>query len=935
MVTANRHSRRFSGHFAAALFSLATLGGCDRIGRSTDFAHLEQARSFAAKGNHQAAIIEAKNALQLNPQNVDARLLLGNLYLAAGHGQEAEIALKQALVAGGDEQAIVLPLARALLLQRDFNRVLAEVKPASGAVAAIDAQLFSIRGEAQLERGRGADAAGSFQRALALVPDLPEAIVGQARLALYSRNYDKAVALSQQVLDKSPTDVRAMLLRGEMAQSIGKSDDAQAIYERVIGLYPNNLTAHVNMASLTLLAGNFAAASKHVEAVRNVPGAAVMALYLQALIEFKRQNYAGAREPIQKVISLAPENLPALLLGGATEYALGSNELAEKHLRLVVGLAPNAIAARKLLVATLLRTGQLPQAIELLQPALKRWPDDPALLILAGQVQMRANQFAAASDYFARAVALDPKDAEAKTRLGVSRLAMGDTDRALADLASAIELDPLDHKADAVVIVAHLNRKEYDQAMKAIDALERKQPANPISFNFRGGVLLARKDLAGARSAFERALSLDPTYVPAAVNLARIDLVDKKPEAARKRFTAILDKAPANVEALLALADLARATSAPAADVQRALERAAAADPNATKPHLLIAQHFLRTDPNKAIEAARKALALSPNDADVLDILGLAQLALGDVSGAQSSYYKLVALRPKSPVAHFRLASVMARNGNQAAAAQALHTALKLKPDYLESQAALASVELNAGNAAQALRLSRQLQSSIPDSPVGYLLEGDALMVEKAYLKAAGRYEKALSLARNGGIAVKLHSAYSAAGKQAIADGRLQDWLKLAPDDLGARYYLATSAQKNRQYGLAIDQYETILTKRPDDPVVLNDLASAYDQVKDARALPTAERAYKLKPDEAPIGDTLGWMLVQQGNMQRGLEILREAANKAPNGVEIRMHLVHALVKSGDKAKAAEELERIVNLRGNFPQRAEAERLFAQLQSER
>ena len=94
--------------------------------------------------------------------------------------------------------------------------------------------------------------------------------------------------------------------------------------------------------------------------------------------------------------------------------------------------------------------------------------------------------------------------------------------------------------------------------------------------------------------------------------------------------------------------------------------------------------------------------------------------------------------------------------------------------------------------------------------------------------------------------------------------------------------------------------------KQPDNVLVLNNLAWAYQQVKDPRALETAERAYKLKPDNAAVADTLGWMLVEQGNTTRGLELLQKAVAAAPKALEIRYHLAQAWVKSGDKVKGAQ-----------------------------
>jgi len=115
--------------------------------------------------------------------------------------------------------------------------------------------------------------------------------------------------------------------------------------------------------------------------------------------------------------------------------------------------------------------------------------------------------------------------------------------------------------------------------------------------------------------------------------------------------------------------------------------------------------------------------------------------------------------------------------------------------------------------------------------------------------------------------------------------------------------------------------------------LVLNNLAWAYQQVKDKRALDTAERAYKLKPDNAAVADTLGWMLVEQGNTTRGLELLQKAVVAAPQAHEIRYHLAQAWLKAGDKAKARSELERLLASDAKFPQQAEAIKLLKQLKN--
>ena len=68
-----------------------------------------------------AAVIELKNALQRDPDNAEARLLLGEVYVLVGDGAAAEKELGVAERLGIEKAKFVVALGRALLLQGRFE----------------------------------------------------------------------------------------------------------------------------------------------------------------------------------------------------------------------------------------------------------------------------------------------------------------------------------------------------------------------------------------------------------------------------------------------------------------------------------------------------------------------------------------------------------------------------------------------------------------------------------------------------------------------------------------------------------------------------------------------------------------------------------------------------------------------------------------------
>jgi putative PEP-CTERM system TPR-repeat lipoprotein len=495
----------------------------------------------------------------------------------------------------------------------------------------------------------------------------------------------------------------------------------------------------------------------------------------------------------------------------------------------------------------------------------------------------------------------------------------------------ARQLDAQVLRDDIRVVERFVANKEFDKALQKLESMQKKQPDNASVRVLKGAVYAARNDAVNARKAYEEALALSPTMAVAAFGLARLDILERKPEQARKRFEAILAVDRSNARAMIGLAQIAAAGNNEAEYVSW-LEKAAAAAPTNPEPPVLLASFYLtKGDSAKAIAIARNARSTAPNNARLLDVLGSAQLAAGDPDAAVTTFSALVRVVPKDATAHAKLANALAAKDNASAARSEIARALALDPRLAEAKVTLASLEMNAGKNDEAMRIARELQKENPKSAVGLALEGDVLMNQKQFMAAQNVYERAFALGKSRQLVVKQSRALRAAGKNAEAQAKLAQWLQEQPNDTIVRSYLATSYIQSGQNKPAIEQLQLVVQKDPRNAQALNDLAWLYHVENDQRALATAEEAYRLKPADAQVMDTLGWILLNRGTTDRGLELLQKAVEIAPTSPTIHYHWAVALMKSGDKVRARRQLERLLEKNPTFAERKEAETLLKQL----
>ena len=233
---------------------------------------IRSAREYQAKGDHSAAIIQLKNAIQKQPENGEARLLLGQSTLAVGDPATAEKEFRRAAEYGQPPSVVVPWIAQAMLGTGETDKVVAEFGRQKLDEPKAEAALRVAVGQAQLRMRRLDDAGASFAAALASDPSNIDAQLGQARLAAVSGKIDEAVVAVDEIVAKHPQSSEALLLQGSLRLARGDRSGARTSLEQAVVLDPAMAQARIELISLLIADGQFDAASAQVAEARKVAG---------------------------------------------------------------------------------------------------------------------------------------------------------------------------------------------------------------------------------------------------------------------------------------------------------------------------------------------------------------------------------------------------------------------------------------------------------------------------------------------------------------------------------------------------------------------------------------------------------------------------------------------------------------------------------------
>lgn len=923
-----RHTQLARSCLALACLVVA-LSGC---GRKSEAEWIASSQALLAKPDVPAAFIELKSALDDNPESAPLRALLGMTLLRSGDAAAAEIELRKALDRAAPEDQVVPELARALLAKGEPQKVIGQFSATTlqREESAVDLKMSLANANATL--GDLDQAREMANAALKLRPSHAPAMVFLARLDAAAGDTDAALQRLDVVLSREAGHEPAGLLKGEILLRVRKEPEAAlAVLRAVLQAHPGSTPARAAAAAILLQQNKGAEARAELKQLQKTAPRHLETLFLQAQVAFDDKDFKASRDIADQLLATMPNNLRLLMLAGASEYQLQRYSLADELLSRALKLAPKLLAARHLLAQSQLRAGQPDKAIEALQPVLGSPQPDANSLALLGEAYLELGDSKQSEAAFQKALKVDANDPGLRAALAQAQFARGDTGAALAQLEALSKTDP-GVRADLALVSARLQLNDRAGALRAVDALAKKQPDRAQAPLLRGRILQQQGDLAGAAAAFEQALTKEPGHFSALSSLADLDFKAGRHAQARKRFEDLVKASPRSQPARFALAQMDARLGAPPSTVAASYREAIRIDPLQPGPHLTLISHLQASgDAPGALAAAQDATAMLPNDLAVMDALGLAQLNAGEGQRAISTLKKLSTLQPSKAQHLVRLADAHLLGKDRSAATAALRQALEIEPDHLLAQRGLALLALRDNKPQDALAIARTVQKRLPKDAAGFALEGELQAAQKNWPAAASAYATAVQRGPKSELAMRLHHSLTAAAKPADAERFAADWRKSHPDDAGFSFYLGERASVAKNWAAAEAHFRDVLTTQPRNAAAMNNIAWLMVTRKQPGAVAMAQQAGALMPDRAPFLDTLAMALEADNQLDKAVETQKRAVRLDAKNPYLRLHLAQLLAKKGDKSGAREQLDGLSALGPGFAGQAEVAALLKSL----
>lgn len=630
---------------------------------------------YLEQQQHKEAFDALLRAADLEPGNLDASLKVAQFFLLNRKKNECRARIENVLAQEPDNREALTLLANLELVEGNFDEALAVLDRIGAEVANSD-QLQNVKGRIFAAQEKWLEAENAFLKAISLKSDLSNYRV---LLFLYQKNQEKekAKALLDRMVNEFPDDPLVLQLLANYYRSTGENENFVGVLKKIISLEATNPR-----------------------------------FYLQ-LAEFYRdqKNDKEAESVLKAAISNVEEkdDLEAAL---ATLYFDQNQfEKAQELVDLVDARKPGHGGIKLLKARFLLKEGKAQEGVSLIEELTKDFPEWGEPYFYLGLARYSAGEVDLAQAAVNTAIRKYSRNAKYHTLLAQIYQTQGAFEDAQKEALVALRLNPQNIRSALILSRALIDLKRYDQAISLLANMDGQVPGNA---EVLGNLALAH------------------------IGAGQID-------EGEKALDTLLKNHPGNTKAVLLLLEVKYKDDPRGGEVfvREQIEK----DSKNTKLYLILGETLVRQKQyDEALAIYRNVAEMAPEDP--ASYLAAAKILrqLDRLDETEQEYNRLLARQPDSLPAHMGMADVLQAKGEIAKSKEHYRKVLKIKDGFVPAANNLAWLIASdpEGDLGEALMLAMQAKQGSPDSPVIADTLGWVHLKREAYSLAQAQFELAL-----------------------------------------------------------------------------------------------------------------------------------------------------------------------------------------------
>ena len=643
-------------------------------------AHWGLARAYEGLERYPEMLEELRKTIAKDQNNLDARIKLGNYYLAGSRGRadvigEAERLAKEVLAKDPKNIEGHILMGSVLFqqnqkdkafeelnnaVQLDPNRVesylsLAKFQIANKAPEKAEElykKAISINSNSPLayteygkfltQSNRPAEAEAMLRKGVEVGPtDRPARFV-LASYYLVTRQFDKAEEQYKALAALDPGKPESQVVLADFYAATNRVDDAVRIYQEILSKAPDYLQGRYRLGEILLAKGDTQGASKQIEEVLKKDQHDRQALLLRARVRAQSGQADGLKNAIadlNDVLTQEPNSRPALYYLAQYNFNLGLMDQARGFAAELEKNYPDYLPAKlmqtQLALASGDQKGTNTQATDLLARLDKAAPDSnnsaqllrelrEKTLLTRGTAQLQLRNNAEARKDFEAARDTNPNDPVVYNSLALVSLSENKAADAVNLFETALKVDGTNFDALNGLLTLYSRTKELDKAHARIDQSLASFPNNASLHYLKAQAYGFQHDVQNAEAELRKALELDSNYLPAYSALGALYINTKQEDRAIAEYQKVIALRPENptpYTLIGILQDQRKNYDAAIDNYKKALEK----DPNTIIAANNLAWLYAVTGKgnlDEAMKLAQGVVQKNPNVAGFIDTLG-------------------------------------------------------------------------------------------------------------------------------------------------------------------------------------------------------------------------------------------------------------------------------------------------------------------------